>query len=506
MDHDRIRKFHPRTLRLSNSFSSLGAPQRRRQNLITIQRWKRGFETGDMNPLHSNCSNVSLMRKSRPGHCDDKARFSISTDYAKLSRHSHSRNRTQSLDRKLGEGPRGFRKMSIESHSAQSSRRPSVEDENPRKLFQMPIERTVLSVLPHKRVPSDSSIEDNQSIAHASEDSQQCSSFANTSGGSAQSTLGTSVDLSPNNNRSSYQPRPLLLASFGAQNRVNSKGPSRTLSSQLAYSVGGSKGSRINFQGRNRANESKIEQDRQASQQKLSNKEAKQMLKKEKEKELTAISNHINGKKAMDNIEEADEDDCWSWLSGSDAEEDIEEGVEEEMAVVWRASLDVGRRVSKDRRALGKGHGIHVPKKQIQQSIESTPDHAPKSNYPSVKAFPGSGWLSSRLNSFLSYPIVRLLIFFKRAIIRNLQAQTSGAFILGSGFIGGVFASMAYSALSQQLPSLITSGYLPKSSGLGLILHLTFPQRSAPIASLGPGSFSSMGYLHGGLGLGSSWC
>jgi hypothetical protein len=148
---------------------------------------------------------------------------------------------------------------------------------------------------------------------------------------------------------------------------------------------------------------------------------------------------------ATESIPEADEDD-WSWLSCSDADDQDESAEEdaEEMAVVWRASLDVGRRVSKDRKALGRGHGIRLNRNSKPASTISRPTPSQRSSL-----IP-----TSVLAVFSPLKFVQMLFQKQRAFLLTLPSQPTSPFLFGSGMLSGLICSLLCSTLSAKVSHL----------------------------------------------------
>ncbi|KAA1126600.1 hypothetical protein PGTUg99_029597 [Puccinia graminis f. sp. tritici] len=508
--------FCPKTLRLSRSFPSNGDNHRSSRSL-SVHRWKEGL-------ARASHSNLLATPEHQPGnHTHEPMRPSDHQLLPQIPpRPSSQRLRTRSLDRK----PKSILDYLHPSTHHQNShpptnscrRRPSLIDSSstdssslssspPNESTQrhqagfhshIPIERTVLSVLPtNMRRPSIDWTGGPTGASSAANDSWQ-SHPSMTSSGSPQSTLATSVDSSGTPPRPRYQPRPLLLSAFGNNVRRTSLDPS---SSSFARNREPSRGTSVVEQEsltNRRLAEARLEKVQQVRQERLHAREAKKLRKRAREAELEALSSSvIQGKLGDKPIPEADEDDCWSWVSCSDAaaeeESEEDESEPEEMAVVWRASLDVGRRVSKDRKALGRGHGIRLSPRALQPRPSSSrplvPSSPPKSSFQTLSPL-----------HFLR------LAFRKRHLLTNpLRASPIGPFIFGAGLLSGIFCSVLCSSLAGRIPSSLQRRFLlPLSStGIGLFFNLVFPSASTvPSPALG---FLHPGTIGTSIGLCAQW-
>ncbi|EFP86352.1 uncharacterized protein PGTG_12308 [Puccinia graminis f. sp. tritici CRL 75-36-700-3] len=224
--------FCPKTLRLSRSFPSNGDNHRSSRSL-SVHRWKEGL-------ARASHSNLLATPEHQPGNHTLEPRPSDQQLLPQIPpRPSSQRLRTRSLDRK----PKSILDYLHPSTHHQNShpptnscrRRPSLIDSSstdssslssspPNESTQrhqagfhshIPIERTVLSVLPtNMRRPSIDWTGGPTGASSAANDSWQ-SHPSMTSSGSPQSTLATSVDSSGTPPRPRYQPRPLLLSAFG---------------------------------------------------------------------------------------------------------------------------------------------------------------------------------------------------------------------------------------------------------------------------------------------------
>ncbi|WAR54650.1 hypothetical protein PtB15_4B267 [Puccinia triticina] len=266
------------------------------------------------------------------------------------------RLRTRSLDRQQPPKPIPRRKNSSVDHPAQP----------PGFHSHIPIEHTLLSVLPSARKAS----VDAGSPPTASGSRLSTASSA----ASPQSTLATSVHSAADPPRPRYQPRPLLLSAFGAKTRPPApEAPA------------------------------------------LLDREAKAARRRARRADLHALSRP--SPPAADE-HASEDDDCWSWVSPSSIPpSSSSDDDDDEPAVVWRASLDVGRRVGKDRKARGRGcprrpQGPKPPRKQPQQQL-------------------------------LAGSLARLR--------RRLLAAGPAALMFGSGLLGGLLCSLLSSTARARL-------------------------------------------------------
>ncbi|KAI7953638.1 hypothetical protein MJO28_006185 [Puccinia striiformis f. sp. tritici] len=397
-------RFCPKTLRLSRSFPFSSS--------LSVQRWKE--EVNDHIP--------SLLPPT-----------STSTH----------RLRTRSLDRKSSSNFISTRRKSETGSSSSNS--DQIQRHQAGFHSHIPIERTALSVLPSSSSSTNSSSNSNRRRRPCSIDWTPATqtaqpiipstTSATCSHGSPHSTLATSIG-SPPSTRPKYQPKPLLLSSFGSKNI-------KRIPPTLEYRPNNLKSLDTPIV---------LKEDR-----KLAKRKAKQL----------ELSDQLS-------IPEADESDAWSWLSCSDLETHSGSDSEEEMAVVWRASLDIGRRVNKDRKAYGKGHGIIPPQKPA-----STTPHQPTRS------------LLSPLNILAS-------LFTK-----NRQSLTPVVF--GSGLISGIMCS---SLVSSTLLINSTRLLLPLSSstGIGFFFNLIFSSLNNS-ASINPGlgSLLSPGTIGTSFGICAQW-
>ncbi|POW16172.1 hypothetical protein PSHT_06834, partial [Puccinia striiformis] len=376
MDNEQqTNRFCPKTLRLSRSFPFSSS--------LSVHRWKE--EVNDHIP--------SLLPPT-----------STSTH----------RLRTRSLDRKSSSNFISTRRKSETGSSSSNSDQIQAGFHS-----HIPIERTALSVLPSSSSSTNSSSNSNRRRRPCSIDWTPATqtaqpiipstTSATCSHGSPHSTLATSID-SPPSTRPKYQPKPLLLSSFGSKNI-------KRIPPTLEYRPNNLKSLDTPIV---------LKEDR-----KLAKRKAKQL-------ELDQLNS------------------------------------EEEMAVVWRASLDIGRRVNKERKAYGKGHGIIPPQKPA-----STTPHQPTRS------------LLSPLNILAS-------LFTK-----NRQSLTPVVF--GSGLISGIMCS---SLVSSTLLINSTRLLLPLSSstGIGFFFNLIFSSLNNS-ASINPGlgSLLSPGTIGTSFGICAQW-
>ncbi|PLW04883.1 hypothetical protein PCASD_04454 [Puccinia coronata f. sp. avenae] len=482
-DMNERNSFCLKTLRLSRSFPSSTGHGRRPSSSLSITRWKESLAWTNSNFTSPEEDPHSQLHFPTPS---ERANSIFSRPH---------RLRTRSLDRKPSNifslapthqvSPIKRKGSSPDNRFASSI---SSNESGQRYLAgfhsHIPIERTVLSVLPSNRRPSINWTTPVPSGMH--ESSGSCPSA--TSSGSPDSTLATSVDSSGTPPRPRYQPRPLLLSAFGANSKRTGPDPSNR-PSRSSQMMGDQE---IIISKSRRTAEIQREKMRQDRQERLHAREAKKLRKRAREAELGALSSCVRPERrsaatATESIPEADEDD-WSWLSCSDADDQDESAEEdaEEMAVVWRASLDVGRRVSKDRKALGRGHGIRLNRNSKPASTISRPTPSQRSSL-----IP-----TSVLAVFSPLKFVQMLFQKQRAFLLTLPSQPTSPFLFGSGMLSGLICSLLCSTLSAKIPSAITSRLLPlSSSGIGIFLSISFPNTP-----------SALGGIATSLGLSAHWC
>lgn len=521
-DEDALHQsFQPRTLRLSSSFPSFGNAGRP-SYFCSAQQWKAGL-------VKARSTSLSISQEDEQSSSSDvptqpSQEVKIPEVLLRTARPPGPRLRTRSVDRK----PKGFINSTPKPTSyifrpnvSSAQREPSLGhgklsyhllSSSPPSEFvtrhpvgfhtHIPIEHTVLSVLPGSRK---SSIDSTASAARFPDSTDNVSqdSPSVSSSGDPKSTLATSVDSSDTPSRPRYQPKPLLLSTFGmnkqTSNLVSSTGPkvnSKSSSGQeLTYEV---------LNNRRQA-ATRLEKAQQLRQQRIHAREAKQMRKRTKEAELSAISNSANELKGSLPLVEAREDDRWSWLSASDVDDQSEDEEVEEIAVVWRASLDVGRRVPKDRVALGKGHGIRLPPRNLSRPSVANPTFTSStrsvSHSQSASQWLPQGWrhLSPRC---LFNSLIRLRV---SSMMTPFKVPCSGFFIFGSGLMSGVIGSILCATLSGQFPSFAHRRLLPTSSyGIGLFFNLIFPQSAVGLYSTSIG-YLSPGCMSASVGLCTQW-
>ncbi|EGG04440.1 uncharacterized protein MELLADRAFT_88830 [Melampsora larici-populina 98AG31] len=211
-------------------------------------------------------------------------------------------------------------------HSSSSSSSPLRKTKSFNHQSSIPISST------DDKSTSKDSFYSNHNLNRLSTFTENGSSIDDISSNSFPSTLNTSINSTQP--KSGYQPRPLLLSSFNQSNKTNS-----SVNSALKRQI------------------SNLEKRQLQRHQEEILKEFKLKKKQDRLNELSAISSKLNP-----SFENPD-DDHWDWLS-SDSDhhdqlthhhqEEEEEDFEDSMQVVWRASLDVGRKVSRNRKALGK--------------------------------------------------------------------------------------------------------------------------------------------------------
>lgn len=251
------------------------------------------------------------------------------------------------------------------------------------------------------------------------------SSIDNISSNSFPSTINTSITSSQP--KSGYQPRPLLLLSFNQANKSNISLNHST--STLKHRI------------------SNLEKRQLQRHQEEIIQELKIKRKQERLDELSAISSKINPSY------QNPDDDHWDWLSSDSDYQEEEEDVEEPMEVVWRASLDVGRKVSKNRKALGKSSA--VVKKPNGLNHHST--RSSIFNHHSLHL--------NNSQSILFNPISLLKSYFFNS--QTSFKNSSRVFLFGSGILAGVFSSV--------FSSLILGSSFIERSNLGFFINFLFP-------------------------------
>lgn len=213
--------------------------------------------------------------------------------------------------------------------------------------------------------------------------------------GSPSSSSPSTLDHALTPLRSSYQPRPFLLSSLGTH-------PPPSHPSTHAHLLRSHHHTQSLLEQRHR--------------ERIHAEIVRESLLRRKRDQLAELSS-LND----------DQDDGWSWLSGSECESEDHQ-TSEDMAVVWRASLDVGRRVSRNRKALGKPYKPCSGTSSDAHLSSSKPsnDQAPK---------------------IRTSPLFRLLALINpldhlhklRSIIHHNYA---GVVLFGSGMMGGVICSI----------------------------------------------------------------
>ncbi|KAH9813291.1 hypothetical protein DFH28DRAFT_1029816 [Melampsora americana] len=275
------------------------------------------------------------------------------------------------------------------------------------------------------------------------------SSIDDLSSNSIQSTLNTSITSSQP--KSTYQPRPLLLSSFNHQyNKSNVSSSSDHSTSKFKKQI------------------TILERRQLERHQDEILQEFKQKQKQKRLNELSNLSSKINPSY------QNPDDDHWDWLSSDsdhqaqddekDNDEDDDDDTEESMAVVWRASLDVGRKVSKNRKALGKSS---VLKKSFNSIHSSNPN--PNSNQIKSQVLNHSIKLNKTQSIlFNSISLLKSYIFNHHPSSTNSPWNHSTKLILfGSGLLAGVFSST--------FSSLILGSHSLQRSHLGFFINFLFP-------------------------------